>query len=170
MCSGAAGSSVAGKRGLIICSLLKDFVINFLCHKSLVVQYFSRLSPVCQGKDLLPGPAQGHFQLQGFGTDGYHCRGAGCGVSRLFPIVSLIQQGSLRVSLLSLLLKVEASIASTCQMSLAFLCSSPVSDANPFAHHHSPFMRSPAGSFAGKISPFKLRLELSCSLGAEVVC
>lgn len=75
----------------------------------------------------------------------------------------------LRVFLLSLLLKVEVSIASKCQMSPPFLYSSLASDANPFAYHISPFMRSPAGYFAGKIPSFKLHLEPRCSLRAEVV-
>jgi len=67
-------------------------------------------------------------------------------VSHCFPCPA-----GLRVSLLSSLLKVEVSTASKCQISPPFLCSSLVSDAIPFAYHLFPFMRSQAGSFAGKI-------------------
>lgn len=75
----------------------------------------------------------------------------------------------LKVSLLSLLMKVAVGTASKCQITPSFFCSSLVSDANPFVYHLSPFMRTPAGSFAGKIPSFKLHLEPRCSLRAEVV-
>lgn len=82
------------------------FFTEGFCHqffyviKPLIVQYFfSCLSPICQAKEkLLQGPAYkmpGVFPaLWAFGSNGYHSRGAVCGVSMLLPIVSLIQQGS----------------------------------------------------------------------------
>lgn len=82
------------------------FFTEGLCHqffyviKPLIVLYFfSCLSLVCQGKEeLLPGLAYkmpGVFPaLWAFGSNGYCSRGSGCGVSTLFPIVSLVQQGS----------------------------------------------------------------------------
>lgn len=86
-------------------------------------------------------------------------------VSHYFPCPIRLK----KVSLLSLLLKVAVSTASKCQMTLSFFCSSRLTCQPLCIPLHSPFMRTPAGSFAGKIPSFKLHLEPRCSLRAEVV-
>lgn len=172
-CSGAAVSSVTGKKRLITCSLPKDFVINFFSViKPLIVQYFfSCLSPICQGRRScqdLPMKCQGYFQLSGL-------------LAAMQIIPGVLEVGSAYYFLLFPLSNRAQGVPSIIvaegggQHCLQVPGGTTISQVlsclrcQPLCILHFSIHEEPSRVSCCKIPSFKFPLEPRCSLRAEVV-